>query len=213
MSEQQPIPSVAHGDLESGEPGTETGSLSEAGSSFQREGRRPRRWPYAVTIAILVGGLLALGMGYAYSTDTAEQWRSTAEKTSHDLASMTAERDGFAQKNKTLTSQLGDTTSKLNDTTAQLNTANDRIRSLANEKAQAGDTAALFAELVGASQKVSRELSACISDLQKLQTYLVNYSAYDQTSLLTYVRGINSECDKARSDSDSLTRYIQGLGK
>jgi hypothetical protein len=94
----------------------------------------------------------------------------------------------------------------------QYDQANHRVRSLANEKAQVGDAAAELAQLVGASQRVSADLSTCISDLQKLQTYLVNTSAYDQTSLLSVVRGINTECNNARGEGEGLTKTIQ-LGK
>ncbi|BAS11770.1 hypothetical protein AHiyo8_00730 [Arthrobacter sp. Hiyo8] len=112
--------------------------MTEEAMPAQAAVRRTRRWPYIATIVVLAAGLFAFGAGYVYSTNSAEQWRTTSEETSRDLGSMTADRDSLAQKNTTLTSQLGDTTSKLNDTSSQLNTANDRIRSLANEKAKSG---------------------------------------------------------------------------
>ncbi|MHA7300436.1 hypothetical protein [Pseudarthrobacter sp. MDT1-22] len=173
-----------------------------------------------MTIVVLAVGLLGLGAAYAYSTNSAGQWRATADKTSRNLASMTAERDGLSEKNTSLTSQLSDTksklndtTSKLNDTTSKLNDASARIRSLANEKAQLGDDTAFLAELIASSQNVSTQMSTCIRDLQKLQTYLVNYAAYDQAALISFVQGVNSECNTARADSDSLTQKIQGLKK
>jgi hypothetical protein len=178
---------------------------------LQRAERRPRKWPYVLAIVVLAVGVLGLGAAYAYSTNSADQWRATADKTSRNLASITAERDGLSEKNTTLTSQLSDTKGKLNDTTTQLNDANARIRSLANEKAQVGDNAAFLAGLVLDSQNVSSGMSTCIRDLQTLQTYLVNYSAYDQAALISFARGVNSECNTARADSDSLTQKIQGL--
>lgn len=190
------------------------------GRAVHPVGRRPRKWPYVVAIVVLAVGVLGLGAGYAYSTNSAEQWRATADRTSQDLASMTAERDDLSEKNSSLTTQLSDTTSKLNDTTSQLNDANSRIRSLANEKAQIGDEAALLAvdaailaELVAASQNVSAQMSTCISNLQTLQTYLVDYRSYDQAALISFIRGINSQCDTARANSDSLTQKIQGIGQ
>lgn len=201
-------------------PGPVPHQWTEAGGTLQPVARGPRRWLYITAIIVLALGVLGLGAGYAYSTNSAEQWRVTADKTSRDLASMTADRDSLASqladtttKFHDATTQLRDTTTKLNDTTSQLNDANGRIRSLANEKAQLGDNAAVLAELVAASQNVSTEMSTCIGDLQKLQTYLVNSSAYDQASLLRVVRGVNSECNTARADSDSLTQKIQGIGK
>ena len=182
--------------------------------------RRTRRWPYLLAVGVLSAAVLALAAGYAYSTDSAERWRTQDSKDSASLATMTAQRDSLSAKAATLGSQLSDANSRLSDTTTQLNSANDRIRTLANDKAQLGDNAALqaqaeaqLAQLVGASQKVSSDLTACIGSLQNLQHYLVNSTAYDQASLLAYAQGINSQCDNARSESDALTKTIQGLGK
>lgn len=195
------------------EPGPEARPSVEGAAIPQPVERRPRKWPYILAIAVLAVGMLGLGAGYAYSTNSADQWRATADKTSRDLASMTAERDGLSEKNTSLTSQLSDTSSKLNDTTSQLNDANASIRSLANDKAQLGDDKAVLAELVVESKNVSMEMSTCIRDLQKLQTYLVDYRSYDQATLISVVRGVNSECNTASADSDSLTQTIEGLGK
>lgn len=182
------------------------------GAAIHQPGERnPRKWPYVVTIVVMAVGLLGLGAAYAYSTNSAGQWRATADKTSRNLASMTAERDRLSEQNTSLTSQLSDTNGKLNDTTSKLNDASARIRSLANEKAQLGDDTAFLAELVATSQNVSTQMSTCIRDLQKLQTYLVNYAAYDQAALISFVQGVNSECNTARADSDSLTLKIQGV--
>ena len=191
------------------------GGLPVAGevAPAQTAVRRTRRWPYIATIVVLGAGLLALGAGYAYSINSAEQWRTTSEKTSRDLASMTADRDSLAQKNQTLTSQVGDTTSKLNDTTSQLNSANDRIRSLANEKAQVGDSAAMLVELVATSQKVSGEMATCIHEHQNYETYLDGPRPYDQVSVQSRLQSLNSVCAVAYKDSDSLTRTIQGLSR
>lgn len=164
--------------------------------------RGPQRWPYVVAIVVLAAGALGLGAGYAYSNRSADQWRSTADNTSRDLAAMVAERDDLVKENAVLSSQI-------NDTTTQLTAANARIRSLANEKAQLGDNAAFLAELVVMSHNVSSEMSACISDLQRLQTYLVDAASYDAASLIAVVRDVNTQCNAARSDSDALTRKIQ----
>lgn len=176
-------------------------------------GPRRRRWPYIATIAVLGAGVLLLGAGYAYTINSAQQWRITSEKTSRDLSSMTAERDSLNQKNQTLTSQVSDKTSKLDDATNQLNSANDRIRSLANEKAQVGDTAALLAELVATSQKVSGEMATCIHEHQNYETYLGGPRPYDQVSVESRLRSLNSACAVAYNDSNNLTRAIQGQNK
>lgn len=175
--------------------------------------RRSPRWPYVAAIVVLAAGLLALGAGYIYSINSAEQWRTMSEKMSRDLASMTADRDSLTQKNQTLSSQLGDITSKLNDTATQLNSANDRIRSLANEKAQVGDKAGVLTELVATSQNVSGEMAACIHEHQNYETLLGGPRPYDQVSVVSHLQSLNSVCAAASKDSGSLTGAIQGLNK
>ena len=129
--------------------------------------RRPRKWPFVLAIVVLAVLVIGLGAAYAYSTNSADQWRASSDKASRSLASMTTERDGLSSKNTSLTDQLRTANSKLTDTTNQLNDANARIRSLANEKAQLGDSTAILAEVVATSQNVSTEMSTCIRDLQK----------------------------------------------
>lgn len=203
----------ADGNLETGEYVADGHFVADGSRHAQPELLRPRRWPYVAAIVVLAAGLLTLGAGYAYSTNSAEQWRTTSEKTARDLSSMTAERDSLTQKNTMLTSQLGDTTNKLNDTTTQLNSANDRIRSLANEKAQIGDTAAVLATLVANSQKVTNETAACIHQHQDLETFLGGQRPYDQTSWLNRSTSVDSVCTVAWKDTNSLTSAIQGLGR
>lgn len=201
------------GNLETGESVADSHLVANESADAQPALRRPRRWPYVAAIVFLAAGLLTLGAGYAYTTNSAEQWRSISEKTSLDLASMTGERDDLAQKNKTLTSQLGDTTSKLNDTATQLNSANDRIRSLANEKAQVGDRAAVLAGLIAASQKVADETAACIHQHQDLELFLSGPRPYDHALMLNLYKSVDLVCDVAWRDTNSLTSAIQGLSK
>lgn len=200
------------------DPAAPAGEMREV---IQSAKRRLRKWPYVVAIAMLAVVVLCLGALYAYSTNSADEWRATADKTTRDLESMTALRDGLSEKNATLTSELSEANRKLNDTMSQLNDATARIRALANEKAQLGDRTAglvveavVLQEIVDASQNVSTRMSVCIDELQNLQSHLVNlvnYSAYDQSSLISFVRDINSQCNTARTDSDSLTQKIRGL--
>jgi septal ring factor EnvC (AmiA/AmiB activator) len=186
--------------------------------------RAPRRWPFIVSIVVLALVAAGLGAGFAYSTYSAQKWQSTANKTSddlaktsNDLAAMTKQRDTFKSDAQGLQNRLDDvnielteTQNKLAGVTTDYNTATDRVRSLANEKAQAGDDAAYFATLVSMSQGVTEEMDACISDLQKLQTYLVDFSSYDPDDVITYARQINDGCNKARADSDALSQKLAG---
>jgi hypothetical protein len=202
----------AVGKLEAGQYVADLHLMGDESTPDQSGVLRPRRWPYVASIVILAAGLLTVGAGYVYTTNSAEQWRTTSDKTARDLSSMTAERDDLKQKNTTLASELGDTTKKLNDTTTQLNSANDRIRSLANEKAQIGDTAAVLTSLVANSQKVANETAECIHQHQDLETLLGGPRPYDHGAWLTLYTSVDSVCDVAWKDANSLTSAIQGLG-
>jgi septal ring factor EnvC (AmiA/AmiB activator) len=124
--------------------------------------RAPRRWPFIVSIVVLTLVAAGLGVGFAYSTYSAQEWRSAANKTSDDLAktsddlaATTKQRDGFKSDAQDLQNRLDDVNSQLSETQKQLdgvttdyNTVTDRVRSLADEKAQAGDDAAYLGTLV-----------------------------------------------------------------
>jgi septal ring factor EnvC (AmiA/AmiB activator) len=184
------------------------------------------RSPVAFRGSIIVLFLVAagLGVGFAYSTYSAQEWRSAASRTSDDLARTSEDlvttieqRDDLKidvqelqNKLDGVNSQLADTQKQLDGVTSDYNTATDRVRSLADEKAQVGDAAASMATLVAMSQGVTEEMDACIKDLQKLQTYLIDFSSYDSDALITYARQINEGCNKARADSAALSEKLAG---
>jgi septal ring factor EnvC (AmiA/AmiB activator) len=165
--------------------------------------RYSRRWPFVVSIVVLCLVAAGLGAGFAYSTNSAQEWRTSANKSAQDLAAMTTQRDG-------LKVQAGDLQTKLSDMTTQFNTATDRIRSLSNEKAQIGDQAASLATLVVMSQQVTKEMDLCISDQQKFMSYLANYRPSDYASAMNSARQADTDCNRARADSSALSRTLGG---
>lgn len=167
-----------------------------------------RRWPYIVCIVVLFLIAAVLGAGFAYSHYAAQEWRSSANQLTRDLATMTKQRDGLVSETEDLRNSLSDAQNQLASMTTKYNTATDRIRSLSDEKAQVGDEAASLVTLVVMSQKVGQEMDTCISDLQDLQTYLVDHTSYEPASLISYVREVNTNCNQARADSDALTAAL-----
>ncbi|MGY4542828.1 chorismate mutase [Arthrobacter sp. UYNi723] len=166
--------------------------------------RKPiKRWPFVVSIIALSVIAAGLAAGLAYSTNSAQEWRNSAQESDAKLVSMTTQRNDLSKQAADLRSQLG-------DMTAQYNTASDRIRSLSNEKAQTGDEAAYYATILVLSRSVTSGMDACIRDLQTLQTYLVKYASYDPVALGDYARQINTGCNQARSASDDLSRKLAG---
>jgi septal ring factor EnvC (AmiA/AmiB activator) len=186
--------------------------------------RPTRRWPYVTSIVVLCLAAASLGTGFAYSNNSAQEWRTSANKSAGDLAAMTKQRDGLKIQTQELQTRLDDTQNQLTDTrnqladtqkqlddmTTQFNTATDRVRSVSNEKAQVGDDAALMATLFDMSQDVTQGMDTCIDDLQKLQTYLVDFASYDSDALISYAGAINSGCNQARAASDELSKKLAG---
>lgn len=172
--------------------------------------RHPKRWPLIVTVVLLVLVAAVLGIGYAYSTQSAQEWRSSANATAEKLQAMTVNRDDLKSQVSDLQSKTSDLQVKLDDMTTEFNNSTDRIRSLSDEKAQVGDDAALLVEVLALSQNVTFQMDSCITDLQKLQTYLVDFKSYDSTSLIAYAGNINDGCNQARKDSAALSKKLGG---
>ncbi|MFF2299792.1 hypothetical protein [Arthrobacter sp. NPDC058127] len=165
--------------------------------------RPVRIWPFVVLAIVLALVAAVLGAGFAYSNYSAQEWRSSANKSAQDLAAMTKERDD-------LKTQAGDLQTKLDDVTSQYNSASDRIRSLSNEKAQAGDQAAVFATFLAMAQQVTREMDTCIRDQQIFASYLANYRPSEYGAALNSARQADTDCNRARADSDALSRKLSG---
>lgn len=174
--------------------------------------RRPRRaWPRTLLLVFLVLALVGVSTALAYSVRSAGAWRDDANLKAADLVSVRKQRDDLSAQLKSTQTTLASTRTQLADTTAKFNAASDRIRSLANEKAQVGDQAALLAEAVALSQRVSTELDTCVTQLQRLQGYLVDFQSYDLEALIAYARGVNDGCDRAKSDNAALAAKLDSL--
>jgi septal ring factor EnvC (AmiA/AmiB activator) len=161
-----------------------------------------------VVIVLLSLALLVAAGGFVYSARSAQSWRDTAGRTANTLKSTQQQREAIKTQLAATEVQLDSTKKNLAGVTTQYNQATDRIRSLADEKAQVGDRAAILAETIALSRAVTQELDTCVNDLQALQGYLVNYQAYDSTSLIQYATDINSSCDSARSDNAALAKQL-----
>lgn len=61
------------------------------------------------------------------------------------------------------------------------------------------------------SQRVTTELDACVTQLQQLQVYLVDFQSYDVDSLISYARGVNEGCNLAKSDNADLAEKLKSL--
>lgn len=161
------------------------------------------RWFFVLSLVVLCLIAAALGVGFAYATNSAQEWRASANRSSEDLTAMTKQRDD-------LKVEAGDLQTKLSDMTKQFNSATERIRSLSNEKAQVGDQAASLATLVVMSQQVTKEMDLCISDQEHFMSYLANYRASDYTLAMSSARQADADCNRARADSSALSKKLGG---
>lgn len=172
--------------------------------------KHPKRWPLVVAVIVLSVLVAVLCAGYVFSNRSAQAWRAAAESSASDVQSVSAERDGLKATVDELQAEADDLQAKLDEVTAGYNSATDRVRSLADEKAQVGDSAAFLAESLVMSQSVTTQMDECISGLQDLQAYLVDFESYDLESLITYAQSINDGCDRAREASADLSEKLGG---
>jgi Tfp pilus assembly protein PilO len=161
-----------------------------------------------VVIVLLSLALLVAAGGFVYSARSAQSWRDTAGRTENTLKSTQQQREAVKTQLAATEVQLDSTKKNLAGVTTQFNQATDRIRSLADEKAQVGDQAAYLAETIALSRTVTQELDQCVTNLQSLESYLVNSQAYDAASLMKYTTDINGFCDQARSDNAALAKQL-----
>jgi len=161
-----------------------------------------------VGIVLLSLAFLVAAGGFVYSARSAQSWRDTAARTANTLKSTQQQREAIKTQLAATQVQLDSTNKNLAGVTTQFNQATDRIRSLADEKAQVGDRAAILAETIALSRTVTQELDQCVTNLQSLESYLVDSQAYDPASLMKYTTDINGFCDSARSDNAALAKQL-----
>lgn len=163
---------------------------------------RKRRFTEVALLPLSISLILALG-GLTYTTYAGVGWKSRTANLRTVLNSVTAERDQLINENTAVRSQFEATATELSD-------ANDRIRALANEKAQVGDEAAVLSLVLKRSAILTQHVEVCIADLQNLQVYLVNHDFYASEDLLTIVRNVNSQCDRVRAANAALAESLAG---
>lgn len=118
--------------------------------------------------------------------------------------------DSRAQAEK-LQTDLTKTQGSLTAVTKDYNDATARIRALANEKAQVGDTLAQVQQITALSQQVSSKLDTCINNLRTLQGYVVRLDSYDINEVIAYATAVNRSCDEAQSLNATLSDVISQL--
>ena len=171
--------------------------------------RRFPIWPTVAVLALL--GCGALGAGLMYANSSADQWRVRSHQSEAARAETQLELDGSRIQAEKLQTDLAKTQAALTGVTKDYNEAAARIRSLANEKAQVGDTLAEVQQITALSQQVSTKLDACINNLRTLQGYVVSLDSYNLDEVIAFATEVNRSCNEAQRLNAALSDVIDRL--
>ncbi|MEX0869772.1 MAG: hypothetical protein WD011_08875 [Nitriliruptoraceae bacterium] len=124
------------------------------------DARTRRRWPWIVTVILLVAST-AVAAGIAVDQrQVAAEWRDSAE----DLA---GQRDDALGRVEALQTQLDEIATMLATSEGDVTRLEDRIRELADEKAQAEDTATTVQVERDVLAQVSNRIASAIDALDE----------------------------------------------
>ncbi|MDC5697325.1 hypothetical protein OO014_08655 [Intrasporangium calvum] len=169
-----------------------------------------RRIAWIVTTCLLVLALGASSAAYVYSNNSAREWQVRSQQLSAELADMTAQRQQVQGLLDASQAALAETKDSLDEVSGKYNDAAKRIRDLADEKAQAGDTVGVLGTAVQRSRSVAVQLDECVAGLQELQDYLIDLDSYDPSVVLRVAEEINVGCDRAQAASDAFVTWLEG---
>ncbi|GAA4628902.1 hypothetical protein [Cellulomonas oligotrophica] len=185
-----PVPVALH-DVEARDPGA-------------RRTSRPRSRATVVLAVVLVAVLVGAGVlgTHLWRTtqawgEAAADWERLAREHGEELAQSRADLDA--------------TSAELAGVQAQLANAQSRITSLADEKAQLGDTSAATQQLADYQARVSQAagqvataLASCIEGQEQLIGYLREQEQYDAQELAGFEADVDEVCGAATEANDSL---------
>ncbi|MCA5893112.1 hypothetical protein LEP48_07050 [Isoptericola sp. NEAU-Y5] len=168
-------------------------------------GPPPRRRALPLVLALLLVASLALG-GYLWLTTV--RWQG-------DSAAWESEARGYADQVASLQAELDATGAELVAAREQLATATERIRGLANEKAQLGDENVASQQYLDYQTRVSEAAAAvatalnqCIDAQSQLIGYLEDRDAYDADDLERFAGDVEGLCQQADDAHSELQKEL-----
>ena len=201
-----PRPTPTPSDRSSAAPGAS--SVSADGSPPTPRGRRGRGWTVALALLLVLttGGAVAASLIALDQRDVAAEWQARAAGLEDQLDAVDAQRQEAAGR-------LDDTLDALTSSERDVGELEERVRSLAAEKARAEDTATtvqverdVFIELSGLIADATSSLDSCVTQLFELQTASVdafNRTAADQPvdveALNARAAEVTGFCNQART--------------
>ncbi len=183
-------------------PGSTPGAFEPRGS----EVRHVRRWPWVLAGLIAVALALAGGAVAYEQRGVAAEWRERSE-------TLQAQRDAGIERERLLIDQREQLTRLVRRSEDDVVGLEDRLRALADEKAQAEDTATtvqverdVFSEVTGRIVAATDALDSCVERLFELQTASVDAfnrstagEPVDVAPLNATAAQVTASCNEARN--------------
>ncbi|MCL3860095.1 hypothetical protein M1R94_03650 [Actinotalea sp. K2] len=185
------------------EPAVRSHAQPPSNRTLQRRRRRRR-----AGVALLVLLVLALGSLSTYLYLTTEAWQEHAER-------YLATAEELGEEVWATQASLDGARAELEAVREQLRTAQGRIITLADEKAQIGDDREIARQLsdyqarvTDAAGRVALALDECVQGQQMLIGYLENAEAYDQEALDQFAVEVDTLCQAATEANIALQREL-----
>ncbi len=162
-----------------------------------------RRRSTGLTVTAFVLGLLLVATAAlaTYLWRTTDEWMAEADRLETVATGLATERD-------LLTGQLDQAQRDLAATEEQLREVQDRITSLADEKAQTADEREVARQVAGSVVGVANQLEVCVRGQSQLITALEDIEAYNPASVSAFVREVNAACNEALDGSKEIKRQL-----
>jgi len=173
-------------------------------------GRARRRSPWLVAMTVLLTVALAAVTALAvYLWRTTDEWRAEAER-------VTVIANDLATEGDTLNVELTQSERDLEATDQQLREVQDRLLSLADERAQTGDELEFTRLLAQDVATVGDQLEQCVSGQIQFQVELIvvlqDIEQFDVAAVAEsaqeFADEVNAFCDAAVQASDALQEQL-----
>jgi outer membrane murein-binding lipoprotein Lpp len=152
--------------------------------------------------AIVLGLLLVVTAALAtYLWRTTDEWMAETDRLETVATELATERD-------LLSAELDQAERDLAATEEQLHQAQDRITSLANEKAQTADEREVARQVAGSVVVVANQLEVCVRGQSQLITALEDIESYDPASVSAFAREVNAACTEALDGSQEIKEQL-----
>ena len=162
-----------------------------------------RRRSTGLTVtAIVLGLLLIVTLAIAtYLWRTTDEWMAEADRLETVATELATERD-------LLSAELDQAERDLAATEEQLHEAQDRITSLATEKAQTADEREVARQVAGSVVVVANQLEVCVRGQSQLIGALEDIESYDPAVVSSFAREVNAACNEALDGSQEIKQQL-----